>query len=808
MLAAGVILAGLAPWAAWAGDALLHELDSDRAPDASVFPRVTRHRLPPALSKVQGPKATNKFWANWVVSRGEHGPIFPMPYALKWRAKGACAAAEMTISHGTPQYEYGGVAGPGRITKISTPFVSELSLGAVEELAPGHHTIVREGLFGVHVQVRGLPANSNRKVTYPVFSGMAYVSGRYENLRPRISAQPRAMLALDKVRPGVWAYRHNGGREFRVYVLTENGAFADDSFNFDQEGRLNKPLDGWVRAAAVNGPSDAAALDEHAGSVLVNMELDVESSGVVRYRFQAHPAGAPILHFAFAHHMKMLSNGSQLSAAVAPSQTPTKGNMRAVVGSTWTLKVDTDEASQLDFLPPGEPRADRKRFLRDEALGTLDWFLKGVNWRTTMFKGSYYFSGKGFQKVAMVCLLVEKFFGAQHGKTQRCAGLLAHGFKCLYNRAAAGDCTGAPVGSYYDEDWGGVPSRQGFHDVGCEGGADFGNACYNDHHYHFGYFVVSAAILAKLMPAYAQDHAFVAYINDLIRDTANPSSNDPFFPRFRHFDWFALHSWSRGVVPSGDGKDQESTSEEVNLLYGLFLWGRARNDAKMQQLGSTMLALCSMTLQEFFLMKNSNPHYPAAFVQNHVTGIFFQNKLDYTTWFGTKKEFIHGIQMLPLTPALFLSRKAEFCQQEWSDIVSKLPLPPWDPWTSVLLTGSLALVSADAAYGRLAVMDPGSVDDGLTRAYALYWAATQDTQEVSTSGTAEAPGARVGRTPAAIAAITSAAVALLGAAALIAAWALRRRRRRASAASAEPGSSPVPLKSAPQAFSPKEVGSP
>lgn len=52
-------------------------------------------------------------------------------------------------------------------------------------------------------------------------------------------------------------------------------------------------------------------------------------------------------------------------------------------------------------------------------------------------------------------------------------------------------------------------------------------------------------------------------------DTTNPSILDAYFPRFRCFDWFDLHSWSRGVVPSSDGKDQESTSEELNLLYGI-----------------------------------------------------------------------------------------------------------------------------------------------------------------------------------------------------------------------------------------------
>lgn len=140
----------------------------------------------------------------------------------------------------------------------------------------------------------------------------------------------------------------------------------------------------------------------------------------------------------------------------------------------------------------------------------------------------------------------------------------SRGFECLYSPRVP-ECNGAPLGLYYDASWHGVASREGFSDLGCRN-ADFGNACYNDHHYHFSYFVVSAAVLVKLKPEFSTNQPFVSFVDTLIRDTANPSSQDLHFPTFRSFDWFDLHSWSRGVIPSADGKDQESTSEELNLL--------------------------------------------------------------------------------------------------------------------------------------------------------------------------------------------------------------------------------------------------
>ena len=56
--------------------------------------------------------------------------------------------------------------------------------------------------------------------------------------------------------------------------------------------------------------------------------------------------------------------------------------------------------------------------------------------------------------------------------------------------------------------------------------------------------------------------------NRFVEIKSQPCSRnkDSHFPQFRSFDWFDLHSWSRGVIPSADGKDQESTSEELNLL--------------------------------------------------------------------------------------------------------------------------------------------------------------------------------------------------------------------------------------------------
>merc|ERR1719414_2731755 len=393
------------------------------------------------------------------------------------------------------------------------------------------------------------------------------------------------------------------------------------------------------------------------------------------------------------------------------------------------MKVNVRPALDLDFLPSVEPAAKYKQTFIQELNWYLAKFSDKLYWRQNLFKNDHYFSGKGFQKLGYTCLLSEKYFGRQNAKTQKCASILAEAFGCMYRRKSnkpswipgnwdvpwadwrKGGCMWAPPGTNYDTDWKGIPSRLGNGGI-C--GWDFGNSCYNDHHYHFGYFVAAAAILAELKPEYKKDTKFVDFINMYIRDTANPSKEDTHFPQFRAFDWFDMHSWSRGLKPDPMGKDQESTSEEVNLHWGTMMWGRVLGNAPMMKLGATMLAFASVSLKEYFLPKRESKNYPLFFAKNHVTGIFFQGKVYIGTWFGPKREYINGIQMLPLTPAVYLSRDKDFAVEEWQDQL-QTTIPKMDDrdlrWKSLLYAGNLAFHQPKMAWELLNATPRDEFDD-------------------------------------------------------------------------------------------------
>jgi endo-1,3(4)-beta-glucanase len=102
---------------------------------------------------------------------------------------------------------------------------------------------------------------------------------------------------------------------------------------------------------------------------------------------------------------------------------------------------------------------------------------------------------------------------------------------------------------------------------------------------------------------------------------ANPSSSDPWYPVSRAFDWYNGHSWAKGLFESADGKDQESTSEDMNCGYAIKLWGNVVGDAKIEGRGNLMMALMKRSFNEYFLLKAGNKAHPWNFIANKVTGI-------------------------------------------------------------------------------------------------------------------------------------------------------------------------------------------
>ena len=60
----------------------------------------------------------------------------------------------------------------------------------------------------------------------------------------------------------------------------------------------------------------------------------------------------------------------------------------------------------------------------------------------------------------------------------------------------------------------------------------------------------------------------------LIRDIANPSNDDTYFPLFRNKDWYQGNSWASGIAVSPlNGRNQESSSEAIAAYESVALYG-------------------------------------------------------------------------------------------------------------------------------------------------------------------------------------------------------------------------------------------
>lgn len=115
---------------------------------------------------------------------------------------------------------------------------------------------------------------------------------------------------------------------------------------------------------------------------------------------------------------------------------------------------------------------------------------------------------------------------------------------------------------------------------------------------------------------------------------------------------------------------------------------------------------------------------PEKYVPHRVPGIMYENKLTYVTFFGTNVEYIHGIHMLPMTPALILIKSRSFALQEWEEFnMGTLSDSLNDTWANVLKLNS-ALFSALLALLHFSQggFDLTKLDNGQSRTWSLAFA--------------------------------------------------------------------------------------
>lgn len=168
----------------------------------------------------------------------------------------------------------------------------------------------------------------------------------------------------------------------------------------------------------------------------------------------------------------------------------------------------------------------------------------------------------------------------------------------------------------------------------------------NDHHFHYGYLLYAAAIVAEFDPAWAAPNAWGKMVEMMISDASNWDVTDTKFPKFRNFDPYAGHSWAHGSEYYGRGNNQESSSESMNYNTGLFLWGLHTGNKTLRDLGIYMWTNEATAIQQYWFDAD-NVVFPALYPAPHA-GQVFSNGVSYNTFFGSFANHVHGISFLPL----------------------------------------------------------------------------------------------------------------------------------------------------------------
>ncbi|KAF4315779.1 hypothetical protein BBO99_00004228 [Phytophthora kernoviae] len=451
---------------------------------------------------------------------------------------------------------------------------------------------------------------------------------------------------------------------------------------------------------------------------------------------------AKLLMLALPHHMDVMQvqkdnkelENSKNKVLSDLRYTSIRGLMEGVYGDVWHMK-ETLPAVEWNFGDDGlfsddfsdDDDKQRRLEMREKATKMiLEQLPLDVKTYPSFSPDSYNF-GKQVSREARLLLVADKF-----NQTDVKQDLLAK-LETELSLWLEGQNSDHFV---YDQTFGGVITNDGWHDKG----ADYGNGYYNDHHFHYGYFIYALAAIRKFDPGFIEARALACAM--LMGDIGTPLINSDtsffhdlparaLFPTARHKDWFVGHSYASGLFPMEDGKSQESSSEDLNAYYSLALFSsldenvaEGSEDSSYHQYARLLLATELRSVKKYWHMAQNSKIYEPVFSKNAMVGVVGEMTAVYNTWFGDRAVYIHGINMLPFTPFTPQLLDEAYVAREYALLSQDLPdLSPYDIWRSIVVLDH-AILDAAEAWGELE-NTVKSFDTWSSRTNSMYWIATR-----------------------------------------------------------------------------------
>ncbi|MFD8196593.1 glycosyl hydrolase [Streptomyces wuyuanensis] len=378
------------------------------------------------------------------------------------------------------------------------------------------------------------------------------------------------------------------------------------------------------------------------------------------------------------------------------SYVSSRGEMKVREGTSFTT------TQKVNGVLPGLPSATgvdkaKLRTYIDDVLTQGDPFSGAVD---------TYWTGKALGKLAQLVPIAD-----QLGETANRDKLL----QLVKGRMEEWFTVGGPSEFSYDKDWRtliGYPASYG------------SDQELNDHHFHYSYYVMAAAVVAQYDPQWAADSEWGGMVEELIQDAANPARGDTKYPFLRGFDVYAGHSWAAGHEAFAAGNNQESSSESINLSAGLIMWGSAVGDKRLRDQGVYMMATESESIAQYWFDADRQV-YPEDFTHD-VVGMVWSSGGAYATWWTANPEEIHGINFLPMTGgSLHLAREKDMLRRSVAEMEKENGGPAVE-WRDIFWQVQ-ALYDPDKAMAAWNQWNGGYVPEaGETKAHTYHWVGTMN----------------------------------------------------------------------------------
>ncbi|KAF2673268.1 glycoside hydrolase [Microthyrium microscopicum] len=679
------------------------------------------------------PIHTNKFYVNLLLDKQDK-PVYCHPYTVAWTGCTKENAKENNCHYGmgVTQTDIGDVKyGPGEPAQYYFNPIDKhaIALSAKELGEDSQMTLENPTAFSV-TAVLSSPANKKPIIKTNLVQGMGFVTVEYYNSTPMIQSG----IGIKSLTPGDTVAGPGFSKiiatledktQWVIYIISSSSSTQPSRPMFTKQGNntyVGKPnFHGIIQLAKI--PLDWTNTQEYdklAGSYAMGATLSASvnrNAGAYTISWQKGGiANRPLLMFALPHHVQSMSPESRKRLTTIRLRTTTKGMAQGLIGDSMSLTEDRlpHDVHYRPWSQIGQARGcslnrTTKDFIAKVARTEIQ---TGITKRLAT-EPSIYWAGKIMGGYASLVRATADFLQDRQ--------LLDEGLKQLKTSLGVWISGRQPYPMVYESTWGGIIT--GWANRANDIRVDYGNALYNDHNFHYGYFVYTAAVIASLDPSWLNAEN-KAWVNSLIRDYANPV-DDKYFPFSRSFDWYHGHSWATGLDNFADGKSEESSSEDAFSLFAIKLWGEATRDHETEARASLQLAILKRSISNYFLMEKNNINHPASFVPNKVVGILFENKVDHATWFGRNPEYIHGIHMLPMTPISGYIRSKDFDIEEWQQKTNPNTFRPKDKvWTGIL-RAMQANHDPHGSYKFFASSDFDNtlLQQGESRAYYLMYSA-------------------------------------------------------------------------------------